>query len=345
MAKSEKKSAEKQQFSSQVALMQHIRDMLPSNISFVDELSELLNVSNDSAYRRIRGETALSIEEISVICKKFRISFDSFMNSSDSGMVTFSYKPLSNTSESFKIYLENILADLQKVNSFDLKQIIFAAEDVPVFHHFSQPELAAFKMFYWMKSILGVPEFENLKFSVGSIEQGLIDTGKKIIETYNEIPSIEIWSEDTINSTAKQIEYYWDSGLFRNKEECLMILDQLQKMVDHINKQAELSRKFFIDKPGTAREDNYTLYQSDVMIGNNCLLVTMGQVKAAYLSYHTFNAMLTTNSGFVNETDGWLKLLVRKSIQLSCIAEKQRYQFFRRNNEVINRLRTKIENE
>ena len=345
MAKSDKKSTEKAHTSSQVALMQHIKEMLPTNISFVDELSELLSVSNDSAYRRIRGETALSIEEISILCKRFRISFDAFMDSTDSGMVTFTYKPLSNSIASFKIYLENILADLKKVHSFEQRQIIFAAEDVPVFHHFSQPELAAFKMFYWMKSILAVPEFENVKFSPQEISVGLIDTGRKINELYNQIPSIEIWSEDTVNSTIKQIEYYWDSGIFNSREECLLVLGQLQRMIDHIRKQAEFSRKYFIDKPGTASEDNYTLYQSDVMIGNNCLLVTMGTLKAAYLSYHTFNAMLTTNGGFVTETDGWLKLLVKKSIQISGIAEKQRYQFFKKINDNILRLRNKIESE
>src|SRR5437868_2689306 len=97
MAKTEKKTIDKDQTSAQTILMQKIKEMLPPNISFVDELAELLGLSNDSAYRRIRGETALSIEEIASICKKFKISFDSFINSSDAGMVTFSYKSLNNT--------------------------------------------------------------------------------------------------------------------------------------------------------------------------------------------------------------------------------------------------------
>src|ERR1051326_3736751 len=106
MAKLEKKSAEKNETSAQTELMQRIKEMLPPNISFVDELGDLLGVSNDSAYRRIRGETALSIEEIALICKKFKISFDTFINSSDAGLVTFSYKPLSSTTESFRLYLQ-----------------------------------------------------------------------------------------------------------------------------------------------------------------------------------------------------------------------------------------------
>ncbi|HET6225931.1 MAG TPA: helix-turn-helix domain-containing protein [Bacteroidia bacterium] len=64
----------------QIAFIQLIKNSLPSNISLVDELSDLLKISSDSAYRRIRGESALSIEEITVLCKHFKLSFDSFIN-------------------------------------------------------------------------------------------------------------------------------------------------------------------------------------------------------------------------------------------------------------------------
>jgi hypothetical protein len=345
MAKSEKNTAVKEQSSAQTILMQHIKDMLPPNISFVEELSDLLGVSNDSAYRRIRGETALSIEEISLICKKFKISFDSFINSSDAGMVTFSYKPLSNVASTFKVYLENILNDLKKVAGFENRQIVFAAEDIPVFHQFSQPELSSFKIFYWMRSVLGVPEYEDKKYEKGIIDNELVEIGKKIIETYNNIPSIEIWSEDTTNSTIKQIEYYWDTGVFKSKEDCLLICTQLENLVAHIRKQAENNAKFNIHKAPGEFENNYTLYHSDVMIGNNYLLVTMGNVKVSYLGYHTFNSMVTTNGGFNAENEAWLKVLIRKSIQISGVAEKQRYQFFRKIEDRLKALRTRIEKD
>ena len=54
--------AKKVETSAQTILMERIKDALPSNMSLVDELADLLQVSNDSAYRRMRGETALSIE-------------------------------------------------------------------------------------------------------------------------------------------------------------------------------------------------------------------------------------------------------------------------------------------
>ena len=42
----------------QTRFLDAIKQMLPASTSLVSEISDLLEVSNDSAYRRIRGETA-----------------------------------------------------------------------------------------------------------------------------------------------------------------------------------------------------------------------------------------------------------------------------------------------
>lgn len=337
--------AVKQKESAQTVLMQRLKHALPPNMSLVDVLSDLLKISNDSAYRRIRGETALSIEEIAALCQYFKLSFDAFINSGDSGMVTFSYKNLSSDINSYKTYLQGINNDLLKIGSFPEKQIIYAAEDVPIFHHFAFKNLTAFKTFYWNKSILNVPELENKKYDKSLIDSELIEIAESVIERYSKIPSIEIWSDDTVNSTFKQIEFYWDAGIFKDKEEALAICHEVELMLERIKKQAEANTKFDIHNKPASDAPNYTLYHSDVMIGNNCILVNMGEIKASYLSYNTFNAMTTTNGIFANETDTWLKNLIRKSNLISGVAEKQRYRYFKHIDDALKRLRTKIEND
>ena len=145
----------KNKFPIQQQLIQKIKELLPANSSLVYELSDLLQVSNDSAYRRIRGETALAMDEAMVLSNHFKISLDAFGNESKSGMVSFNYNSLKNKEDSFENYLKSILKDLKQIQHSQPNQIIFAAEDVPIFHHFNYPLLTAFKLFYWNKSIWG----------------------------------------------------------------------------------------------------------------------------------------------------------------------------------------------
>jgi hypothetical protein len=56
-------------------------------------------------------------------------------------------------------------------------------------------------------------------------------------------------------------------------------------------------------------------------------------MKAVYLSVHTFNKLITVNQKFVSHTEEWLDKLISKSIPISGVAEKNRYQFFRKAND------------
>ena len=337
--------AKKSPESAQLILMHRLKDALPANISLVDELADLLQVSNDSAYRRMRGETQLSIEEIASICKHFKLSFDAFINSNDDGLVSFKYNRMDGYPDAFTSYFRSIMNDLEKMMHFEDKEVIFAAEDIPVFHHFARRELAAFKMFYWKKSILNAKEFEDKKYDSSLIGDELMEIAENIYQLYAKVPSIEIWSDDTANSTIKQIEFYWEAGIFKTKEDALMICDQVSQMMERIKRQAELNIKLDKNDQPAAAENNYALYHSDVMIGNNCVMVTTSGVKATYLSYHTFNTILTTNAGFCSETDQWLKTLIRKSSLISGVAEKQRYRYFKKIEDTMKKLRDKIEND
>jgi hypothetical protein len=339
--------AKKVQESAQAILMQSIKNALPSNMSLVDELADLLQVSNDSAYRRMRGETQLSIEEIALICRRFKISFDAFINSDSNNFVSFTYHQLSSHVNTFRDYLQGIKNDLDQVLKFPEKdrQIIFAAEDIPVFQHFAHPYLTAFKIFYWNKSILNAKGYEDNKFDTTHVDEELLKIAAEIYDGYSKVSSIEIWSDDTANSTLKQIEFYWDSGAFKSKEDALKVCEELNLLFLRISKQAELNVKLDRNNKPVSSEPNYALYHSDVMIGNNCVMSSMGGMKGAYISYHTFNVMLTTNVNFCNETELWLKNLIRKSNLISGVAEKQRYKYFKRIDEALKKLVSKIEND
>ena len=73
----------------QQRLLGLVQDQTPDKYSLVYELSELLGISTDSVYRRLRSETLMDITEIQKICLHYNISFDSICGCEDSGLVSF----------------------------------------------------------------------------------------------------------------------------------------------------------------------------------------------------------------------------------------------------------------
>jgi hypothetical protein len=314
----------------QQRFLQKLKKIIPSNYSLVDELADLLQISTDSAYRRIRGETAVSMDEVVRLCQHYKIPLG-LLGADQTDGVTFNYKLVSEETESFKEYLTKLLADLQKIKSADPKQVIYAAADVPLFHHFNYPEQTAFKFFYWLNSVSNLPELDGKPFTPDVIPQELIELGKQVYDVYCDIPSIEIWTEESANSTIKQIDYYWEAGLFERQEDAVLVVEQLAEMLKDIQQMAKQGNKN-LDAPTATKkgeQENFLLYHSEIQIGNNNILVQVGDTKVNYLRHQTFNYMYTTNTKFCTETEAWMSNLISKSILISGVSEKQRYQFFK----------------
>ena len=322
----------------QSEFLKKIEDLIPASSSLVNELSEILEMSTDSVYRRIRCETLLSIEEIIKLCDQFNITFDAFSKSENS-IVTFTYSNLESSSKSFKNYLNKLLQDLTTINKSSVKEIIYASEDIPMFHHYNHPILASFKMFYWMHTILNVPELEFEKFDAENLDIELVETGNKIALAYANIPCIEIWTETTVHSTIKQIEYFWESGKFHHKDDALKVCTELRNEIELVQKYAEKGSK------SEFHNNNYQLYFSEMEITNNCVYVNVGNLKSVYLGHFTFSTMSTFNDSYCKETLKWMNTIIKKSTLISGISEKHRYQVFKKYYKLIDDLEQLIKEE
>lgn len=301
--------------------IEKFRKALPPGIGPAEEIADILDVSIDSAYRRMRGETELTIDEIYKITKKHAISVDEvFSNSRDT--VTFAYTKLTDSGENFETYLNRIINHLKSINKFDNKKVYYVAEEIPLFYSFFSKKFTDFKLFYWQRSVLNVPEYQQIKFQYGIIPQHLIDLAHNVYLEYLSVPSVEVWTEETVYTGLRQVRFYLDSGII-SKEIALELFEEYRKTIEMVQKFAETGRKNISDKSET-----YTLYSSEVVLGTNCIYVVMGDSRYSYISFNTLNSLTTNNPEFCEETEHWLRNVEKKSTLISGISEKQRYQFF-----------------
>jgi hypothetical protein len=164
----------------------------------------LLNISNDSAYRRIRGEKAISFEELRTLCSHFRISLDQLFNLKNDTLL-FEGRFVNHQNFDFDSYLRDLLQILQYASSFEKSEVFCFSKDIPIFHHFNFPGLAAFKCFFWMKTILQYPQYNKKRFSLDEISPSTIQNCTRLIGAYNKIPSQEIWHVEVIHATIQQV--------------------------------------------------------------------------------------------------------------------------------------------
>ncbi|HMV08194.1 MAG TPA: helix-turn-helix transcriptional regulator [Cyclobacteriaceae bacterium] len=318
----------------QSSFLEQIKKKLPINTSLADEIAETLNISRDSAYRRIRGETVLSLDEAKTLCNKFEVSLDA-LTGLESGIIPFRHLVVNNKPETFEQWLKLMLENLELINRYSgSKEIVFTAKDVPVFHYFRYPELCAFKMFFWMKSVLSYPEFQTRKFSSNSVRSDLLSLARKISKTYHEVPSVELWSEETTNVTLKQLEFYHESGFFNSAADSSPVFDEYKQMVSDI--------KDFAARGYKQEGASFTLYKNEILIADNTVLYRMDDRKTVYISHNITELLLTTHESFTLQTESFINNLQARSVLISTTGEKERNKFFNRMDEKIDAVKKRV---
>lgn len=318
-----------------------LREMCPAHLNLAEELAGLLNLSLDSIYRRLRGETDISLEETLAICAHFELPLASVLEQ-QANMVAFRTNTLGGDSASFTQYLKVIVADVMGMHGEPDFEIVYAAEDLPVYYNFFFFELARFKMVYWNKSILGSSELIGRCVEDVDVPNHWVEQVPIARAAFLGVKIQEIWNEDTLKSTLKQIRYYWEAGYFRTPELPLRLCQDLFDLVEAVSQQAKTGKKFnpltkkFTDVP-------FRLYCSDLMIGTNTVALRSKHSMASYLGYHTFNFMRTKNADFNRSTQDWLDNMRQKGTLISEAGEKQRWQFFHSMNRQIEELQDFIQ--
>ncbi|MBC8047837.1 MAG: hypothetical protein H7Y00_13650 [Fimbriimonadaceae bacterium] len=323
----------------QLSFFRVLKQLLPEDTALPEAIADILQVSQDSAYRRLRGDTAMSIDEAITLCNHYKLPISLFVDSVR-GLATFRYVAPDNNSATFKKYLSLQLKTIEGILSADEKKIVYAAIDTPLFQHYGYDPLCIFKFHFWMKVILGVEDFKS-GFQKSDIDKELLLIAKKIHEGYLQIPSNEIWSYNVLDTTLQQIDFYWESGYFNTTDDAIEILDTLQLLLNDIEHMAEKSTKLIGHKE-TQQHGAYQLYQSDILLGNNTVVTYADGKRTTFISHQTFNMLICTEEAYCTETEEWLSRILSKSNLISGVSEKSRIKFFRKLRKQIDEAKGKI---
>jgi hypothetical protein len=304
-----------------------IKQNLPTHLSLVDEVATLLNISHDSAYRRIRGEKSLALDELQLLATHYSISLDNFMNIRSEN-IPFSGYLIDRETHSLENYLQNMVNQLTIIDEATHKQLFYMSKDMPLFHNFMFPELACFKFYWWSRYNLNYSRSNKGQFLIDDFIDVFNEFGKQIAELYLKIPCTEIWNEDCINQLLRQVDFYRKTKVFQSRNDVIIIYECLEKLVDHIEQQVELGYKFPYKKPSSHNSVKYNVFINEFLLGDNTVAAEINDRKFVFLNHSVINYIMTENKKFVDYVFETIHLLLKKSTLISEVGEKDRQLFF-----------------
>jgi len=312
----------------QQQLFQFIKSKLPGDASVAEEMAKKLNISTDSAYRRMRGEKQVTLEELHALCTAYRVSLDQLMGI-QTGAFMFQGNLLDSNSFRFDAYLNSILNNVAYFNSFKRKEFYYMCKDMPIFYHFNYRELAAFKWFFWLKTYFQFPELANARFRFEDYPDDLFALDQKILNLYNQIPSVEVWNIESMSIMFRQIDFYQDGHVFESDADVLKLYETIEKLWDHLEKQASMGYKFDHNDPEQKPMASYGMYFNEVLLGDNSMIAVLDDSKVAFIAHSTINYIMTRDLAFTQNLYNHVQNQMKRSTLISAVSEKERSKFFR----------------
>ncbi|HEX3166267.1 MAG TPA: helix-turn-helix domain-containing protein [Chitinophagaceae bacterium] len=317
----------------------HLKSALPAHVSIADELCDLLGISADSAYRRLRGEKPLTLYEMKLICEKYHMSVDQLLQLQNDSIL-FQAPDISQQEIPFADYLRGLLGQLKYFNSFKDRQMLYLCKDMIYFHFYLYPEFAAFKTFFWLKTILNKQEYNHKKFSLAEFSfPDCFSVGQEMIKEYNKIPSAELWNFESINSSISQLKYYKDSSMFGNPADFSIVVDSFIRTLDHQQSQTEKGMKFMPGDSELVHRAPIKFYVNEVVLGNNTILLELNNNQLSFITYNVFSYLITRDHRFTNKAFASFNTLLSRSTLISATGEKERNRFFNAMRDKVNDLK------
>src|SRR6185295_11119935 len=201
-------------------------------------------------------------------------------------------------------------------------------KDIPLHHYYQFNGLTRFKFFFWMRTILAYEKYVKVPFEDFEPETDLYKTGIEILKLYNQVPSAELWTYETVNSTLRQIEYFEAAGILKRRETAQALYDEVDLLISHISEQAACGEKFLFGEQPAGHTGNFQLFFNEISTGHNTGLAETDDELTVYLNHGVMNYIITKDRNFCEQTKKSLENTMKKSTLISSVSEKERSRFF-----------------
>ena len=305
----------------QVELFGRIQKAIPANQALVDVISEHLKISTDAAYRRIRGDKMIDIAETISLCKHFGISLDSLTGNVEDNIIQGALAPSDlRDMRAHLVYLQNFSTQMERLRLSAKKEILLSVADFSVFDFLANKELVFFHIFSWNKNLYDIPgTFEN--FMEGLAVDEFLKYFSKIVRCFQFIPTTEIWTTNSIDSSIKLLRYHTEMNHFSDKRNSLFICEQLLNLLNTLQSWVKKGTKEESDTP-------FKFYVSEIDIGNTLILIKNEEDIDCLIRLFTINGLNIKDKKFCKEADNWIHNLIKRSTLLSGSSDREGLKFF-----------------
>ncbi len=288
---------------------------------------DMLNIRKGAAYKRMNGETALTLEEVIKLSEHFNVSLDSIFR--EQTYISFFHPFLTDnqlgTTEEFFDQFSSFMKPLKKKeDGEDQIAMSYLANEIPIFYYFSHRYIFTFLLSVW----------KHLHWDEGMIEiRDTNDFDKQIEELRKEIavnyyghPVTEIWNSNMLNNLYQQIIFCITIRAFKDQTFLTRLILDVEKLINHLREIAISGKKSI--KGISTEEGELKIYLNDFGNYLNLVLYESEAAKTSFIGYDFPQFIVSYNKSFHTFSQNWINKIKKRSVLISSEGYQYRELFF-----------------
>jgi len=308
-----------------------VKEALPTNANIADVLSDILPISREGVYRRIRGEVVFSFHEIYSIAQKLGLSVDYMIKSSSNESAIFeliqqpfqgSEEEIYKTPNKFEQIMGLIMDDTS--SKFELSHNLFPQVPSHMFYHLSK-----YNSFKWI--------YKNENKKLKPVPYKEVDYPEHIFQLHkkNNIATMGIrqtsyiWDYTIVEMMVREIRYFAEIKLL-DKEDVTILKNELHKFLSYVENLT------FKGVFSTGNKIN--IYISGVNSDASYSYIETSKYRICMIGLFDFQYIISTDDVAYNMVKGKIQSLKMASTLITETNENYRLSFFRTQRELVNAL-------
>ena len=302
----------------QKRLFDAIREIIPQGDLLVDHIVNVLHISKHQAYARIAGKIWLDLESGKKLMDFFNIPSEIVFGKTGDD-VSFQYTDLNMIDfTEYQTYLKNLTGMLCAAKIKKDCSILFLADDIPIFHYMPFRELTFFKLYSWSVDTIGISlTYEAFVKQVSTLE--FTDLFADLYNAYLDIPSVEVWSQSTIDVILNEIVEYNKFRAFSEHRSVGVLLEQVDAIWQNHKTWGSQRKK----ESGRS----FDLFYSGTPALGGKMLLEAEDYSRAIIKLYTINSISTDNKLFIGELRRYMRSVLDRGMLIGASTREKRLEF------------------
>lgn len=303
-------------------IIDKLQGIIPPNVKLPEFLANILGISLQSAYRKIKGETPFSFDQVTLLSQALNFSVDEIMELRNDNYSSFklSKNPMLIPEKTFCNMLERYYEILIQRHNNKNSGIVMTMNRL--FFLFGIPFRNLFRFFYykWVHHTTDV----TFDFSLSDVKlpHRVIDLCNKIEEYLPQVSNnTYILDPNILYNSLVDIQYYYRRKLIRN-DEISDIKGELKAMIDMTEK---IIRKGMYMNTGST----FDYYISLLPIESNSVYFWCNDIHESHFWIYPANYVYSDDKYACTVHKNWINSQKKFSILMTSSNEKLQSDYFK----------------